>query len=569
MIGWTIFCAFLFWSGPLWGFSKDASSNVPLDHWSYDFIDRFEAKGVLKNVGNGIKPFSRMEMAGALARIVRWGNEGGELSRVERGELGELKREFREELLALGVESGYIAGKNFLSRFVNGENLFFWEQDRSNLYFDLLFRQRGIFNSGDSNRKTEKIYQTTLGFEIRGNLGGTLGFRTRIRDTREQGTRRYFTRDDVFERRLEFVTLRDDFTDFREADAYFVFSFPWFDVEIGKDSAIWGPGFRENLALSDNVPSFDMVRLRAQYGRFKLVSIAGFLRSNDPDSTRSYVVGGFSRNIDKRKYLAAHRIEIAVYPGVDVGFHEVVIYGDRGLEPTYLNPFMLYWVAETYLGDRDNTTMGLDVDVNLIRGVKLYGALFIDDLKKFKLGKGAISNKLALQGGLFWNDPFGLRDTDLRFEYARLEPWVYTHKFPINTFMHFGSILGHQLGPNGDDVFFRAEHRFSKDVSLAVSLQRERQGENVISDDGKVIRNVGGDVEVGIKRSDNVATKRFLDGVVEKRTRLGFEGSYEVIRDLYLFSSYRRTFSDNVKVEDARTDPVDNELILSIRYNYL
>ncbi|MCH9006469.1 hypothetical protein IIA29_08435, partial [candidate division KSB1 bacterium] len=35
---------------------------VPLNHWAYEFIERFEAKGVVTGALNGTKPYSREEM---------------------------------------------------------------------------------------------------------------------------------------------------------------------------------------------------------------------------------------------------------------------------------------------------------------------------------------------------------------------------------------------------------------------------------------------------------------------------------------------------------------------------
>ena len=47
----------------------DISVNVPLQHWSYEFIERFEARGALRNLGDGIKPLSRLAVARALVAM--------------------------------------------------------------------------------------------------------------------------------------------------------------------------------------------------------------------------------------------------------------------------------------------------------------------------------------------------------------------------------------------------------------------------------------------------------------------------------------------------------------------
>ena len=76
----------------------------------------------------------------------------------------------------------------------------------------------------------------------------------------------------------------------------------------------------------------------------KLVSVAGALRpcpdrpdspvcGSESDSAASYVVNGMTRSLDRRKYVAAHRLEAAVRPWLDVGFqtHNRTFTGERGL----------------------------------------------------------------------------------------------------------------------------------------------------------------------------------------------------------------------------------------------
>ena len=62
----------------------DATVNVPLEHPGYGLVERFEAKGWLSGVGDGIKPFSRGEMVRALATVDSLRTTGqAQLSAVE------------------------------------------------------------------------------------------------------------------------------------------------------------------------------------------------------------------------------------------------------------------------------------------------------------------------------------------------------------------------------------------------------------------------------------------------------------------------------------------------------
>ena len=161
----------------------------------------------------------------------------------------------------------------------------------------------------------------------------------------------------VFQRRIEALT-KGTLTDYHEAMAYMTLSLPYLAVEFGKDEARWGPGREDNLGLSNHASSFPMLRMKSKLGAFRLVSIAGVLRAcpDRPDSplcsgmadeAASYIVNGQSRTIERSKYIAAHRFEVALTDWLDLGFHEVVIYGDRGLEPVYLNLHVLLGGSES------------------------------------------------------------------------------------------------------------------------------------------------------------------------------------------------------------------------------
>ena len=92
-----------------WG---DVSVNVPLDHWSYRFIERCEAKGLLTGTGDGIKPFSRLEVARALTRVDSVSRAGGgmALTRIEREELSLLMMEFSGEVSSPREEGAAVPG---------------------------------------------------------------------------------------------------------------------------------------------------------------------------------------------------------------------------------------------------------------------------------------------------------------------------------------------------------------------------------------------------------------------------------------------------------------------------
>ena len=521
----------------------DASTNIPLGHWGYDFIERLETKGVVRNIRDGSRPLSRAEMAQAVAQAAR--NREG-LSAVERAQLAKLRELF--------AEPSDLEDDGILKWALKGGPLWVWREKQWRMYVDYVGRWKGTFHRGARDR----IYQQTSGLRIRGDFG-RLGFYAEARDTQESGTRAYDTLEDIFEEGIGYAKVKRGVANYDETVAYLVWKLPWFEVTFGKDRLRWGPGWRGNVILSDTAPSFDMIKIKARYERFTFTSVTGFLRTDLTESSRTY--DGTRKALPRKKQLAAHRLEISVSEKVDVGLSEMVVYGDRSWEPDYVNPIMFYWSAEHYLGDQDNAMMALDVEVRPIRNLKLYGVWLLDDLMKSRLGTDWFGNKFAFSGGALWLDPFGLADTDARLEYVRIDPWVYTHTYRINSYQHYGWALGHWLGPNADDVFVRIGHQVTRDLSVSVFLEQERHGQN------EADRDVGGDVNEGHQSGDS-EHKRFLDGILEKRTSFGIEAAYEPLRNLIVRVGVRRMRSENVLLTDGlRGDTKCDRLSASFSYN--
>ena len=527
--------------------ADDPTPDLPHPHRIYRTIDRFEARGWFDRPVPGSRPFSRSQAAHLLLQILQRADSGASLSPTERGILDRHRAEFAVELARLGY-SLQAPPSRTIGRIFKGEELFAWQDTAATVAIDPLFRQRLLFIP-DNALLEETVSQTYVGGMVRGTYGNRFGFYLRHFEAREWSTRVRTTRRDVAARPIEEVQFKGKTVDFREAVYQLSWATPWFTLDIGKGSLDWGPGRTGNLFLTNRAPSFGMVRLRVTHGRIAFVHIAGVLRvrSGLIDTARTRIDNGHVRTLLRSKHLAAHRLEITFLKGISLGLQEAVVYGDRDPELLYLSPVSVLTAAQSYLGNTDNLMVGVDLSARPGPNLKAYFALTFDDLQKFS--PGAFANKYALQAGLLWVDPFRLGDTDLRVEYIRLEPFVYSHNFHINTYEHFDALLGYPLGPNADRIFGQLVHRFSPALSLSFAFDRERQGENSLGPDGSLV-NVGGDAAQG-RRPTDPATRRFLSGVVETRTRFGIGLTYEPIRDLLFNLRYTTTSAGNVPLPNG------------------
>lgn len=566
--------------------ARDASTMVPLDHWGYPLLERLEARGTVHATADGIKPLSRAAMARLAQQADSVAAAGGAVTRLDRERIRRLLAELSPasaDTAARGVD---------LARLSRARPPLRYATDRGALFGDLLARQQTDGRWGRGRHGRESIYRNRLGGVLRGDLGGAVGLRIAFEQTREQGSRDYILREDVFERRLEAVQLKGGVADYHAGAAYVTFALgPFVDVQIGKDQVSWGPAPDDNLGLSGNAPAFDMVRLRTRFGALELVSLHGALQpcpdrpdapicGGEADSSASYIVNGMTRALDRQKWIAAHRVEAAVAPWLDLAFQEVVIYGDRGPQPAYLNPFTFYWAAQSQLGDRDNAMIAVDADARPWPGVRWFGAYAVDDLKKLEVFSDDFANKFSLQTGLLWTDPLGLRDVDARAEYVRIEPWIYTHKYPINAFRHFDAPLGHALGPNSDRWRVSVGHQWLADLATSLALSRTRHGDNVLLADGSV-RNVGGDLHLAWRPGDERDSKHFLDGNVSRRTALTADLDWRPWPRLAVRAGFGVEWGENVRLppRDGPATPLtvrtvygdgrQPQLFLDVRYGVL
>jgi hypothetical protein len=488
--------------------------SVPLDHWSYHFVERFQAKGVLKDYLSNTKPYTRDEMAKMLLQIIKQVENGKlSLSKTEKAQLDDLKSEFARELGDLGV-TGITARKYLLD----------WSGDGKTL-----IAQAGYTQDVSVKRGTEdhRIYKGTLQVLLQGDLKENLFFYSNNRASYEDSTEPLPLWTPYLDRsRYPWEAI---------SDSYLVLRLPWADIQMGKDAILWGPGYHGVVGLAGVDPTFDTIKLPVEVWKIKFTSILGFLRDDLGKQYRSDIV---------RKYISAHRIEVKPFSGFCIAWQEAYVYAEN-LHIELLNPIMPYQMAEDYLGDIGNNTMEGDVDICLIPKTRLYASLFLDDLHSDKNPFTYGGFRWAALCGFLIADPFGIDDTDFRAEYARVEPWTYPHKGiiqnpPIPTsYKHFNTPLGHWIGPNADDLFFEINHFFSKDMQAKLSYSRIRKGE------------IGGSL-YDYSNEAMTSEKHFLGGIVEKTQTLMLEMIYRIAWDSELNVNYSLIKIDNKQNEEAK-----------------
>jgi hypothetical protein len=183
-----------------------------------------------------------------------------------------------------------------------------------------------------------------------------------------------------------------------------------------------------------------------------------------------------------RPNLTGLRIEFKPHPAVELGLSRVMIFGGEG-RPSYsfgdyLNAFT--GRNESLSGNKENDQLGgFDASVLLpvdwfmpAKSVKLY----IDWAGEDQAG---LPSKWGRLYGIKFFDIFKTGKTDLDIEYANdhvpgFPNVFYTHTVFNPGYTYKDRIIGHFMGTDSEDLFFRLTHYLSKDIILGLQYDTEK-----------------------------------------------------------------------------------------------
>lgn len=307
--------------------------------------------------------------------------------------------------------------------------------------------------------------------------------------------------------------------DFDEAQVQIGFRWGATQVFLEKIRNRWGYGESGNIVLSEKAPSYPQARVVVQVAKgLKFTYLLASLYSDVIDSLESYQdeVTGFFRKVYRTKYLAAHLLEYAPTPSLNIALGESMVFSDR-FQPVYLLPLAFFRSAEHQNRNTDNAQIFGGMRYSLPPHATLYGTLFIDDLNVDKIFSSENDNILAWTLGGKFVDVM-VDNFDCSLEYTRLNPWVYTHEFAATTYASDSYVLGHWLGQNADILYASAQYRWIRPLWLTLYLQKIRKGPL-------------GSPEVHYSQP---WAQKFLAGPLFRQTQVGFKARWEIYRYLFL-----------------------------------
>ena len=505
----------------LYSSSSGQSTDIDPDHWGYDYLDMLSARGMIHGFSSGLKPITRERFGELLIMAERdYFNSQELLSDTEYRILQRLKGDILSDPDSPAAK--------VLDEFKE-RHIYTWSEDDSWFSIDGFFNQENDIGFLDEDREEQNISRSTGGARIRGSLGNNLNFYLWFTNTLVKGG---VIAQNNFDPSQGLPAVAYDDNLYRDdAISYLKYRAPWFDITVGRQNIIWGPGRRSGVTFSSNNPPMDVIRLDLRYSK---LSYSGFI--------------GDIRGTGGNKKIAGHRLDIIPITGLRIGAGEAVVYNRSKFEILYSLPLMPFHIAEHHLGDRDNNSINFDITYDGLSDTRVYTEFFIDDYKLRKNPFTHWGNKWAMLSGVLFTKPLNLKNSLLKIEYSRIEPYVYTHISPGNEYFNYDRPMGHWAGPDSDELFVSYVNTLDWKTKIKLSFAILRRGQL----DDTFSRPIIGD------------EKEFLSGTVERRLTFTAGYSVEFAKDQYLQAEFQRMNWDNFGKQEG-VSVYDNRLYFTYR----
>jgi hypothetical protein len=416
----------------------EISTNVPLDHYSYRSIDKLIGMGLIDSALSGTKPFTRIEMARLTAQAIKNVQARGENNTIVLAMVERLKNDFSDELATLG-EKELSPPDNYVKPIEDP-------------YVRLVEASKPYNIENQHGEKLDKDTNLRAGLASRGKFANSIAYYVNP----EYGRSSSEGQDNV-----DIVS------------GYAKVELGAAEVEVGKDSMWWGPGWHGGLIMTNNAEALTMVKVsNAQpvelpwilgyLGPFKAVWFLSQLEEN--------------REIPE-PMLTGVRLNFKPVRDLEVGLSRTILFGGK-TRPSLglLDYFKIFFGSQNQSGKLESDQLaGFDIayyihfDDMPVRSVKLYTEMIGED------EAGYLPSKWGRLYGVQFNDILKKGTTDLRLEYAddyiNGQPNVfYQHALYTDGYTYRGRVLGHHMGTDARDYYARIDHYLSKDIVLGLDF---------------------------------------------------------------------------------------------------
>lgn len=236
-------------------------------------------------------------------------------------------------------------------------------------------------------------------------------------------------------------------------------------LDFGRDVMHWGPGYYNNLTLNQFGLPFNSMSLELQVGPLSVISFYGDLRI--------YKNSMSMKNKDQR-HLYGHRYELDL-GNLTLGISEIQSIYDNNNVWLFVPIVPLFMEKGNFAENSNNGALSFDANYRFLNMFRIYAEFFLDDMESpiSLIRNDNAEAKWAFLSGLQVSKDFQIGKHYLEAgalaEYARVEPYVYTH-FIKNTaqLAHLERPLGNQGGPNSQTIDCLLYARLNKQWNIGL-----------------------------------------------------------------------------------------------------
>lgn len=274
----------------------------------------------------------------------------------------------------------------------------------------------------------------------------------------------------------------DDKTEVRLHKGYAKLTLFNCELEVGRDSLWWGPGYHGALLMSNNAHPLDMIKLSNP----EPVLLPWIFSYLGPVQFNLFLSQINDKRYDPEQanpFLYGLRLGIKPFPMLELGASHLVMFGGPGRRDLSFSEIMETLYSNQNLNDQTtDSNQEFSVDAALtIPNIKKY--IFLVDGLKLYVEWGAEDTGLppdrrAYLTGFALYNPFSLDQAVLRAEYTNTSPnsvpeaWYNHLWYPMN---YAGNVFGHHTGSDAEDIFVEWSQDFDK-IFYKLSFDRENRG---------------------------------------------------------------------------------------------
>lgn len=456
---------FVIFSAPAWGLS---SPNVPISDRVYKDIDHLIAAKLVKPTIVGQRPYARSEIARMIAEAIKnqdkLQNESESRAEYLNETIDTLTDQYRDELIAIGA----IEGK--------APSIIVHPIETVKFEFDYLKSHEESF-----------IYDNGVGFidarilplaQYQEGRKYVYGAQFSIESEHRAQLSKYFS-----------LYARPYFKFYDSADATFQnlygkFEISNFELEVGRDSLVWGQAEYGSTLISNNARPLDMVKITNPSPTI----LPSFLKYIGPVRYTLFV-GNLGPEYPVRyPYFCGYKLSIMPFHLWELGFSHAVMMGGDGAPKLSVGDifgeFFGFRPAGTSGTDLNKTNHQMEAETAItippLRNTRIYFSINNED-KRDTIWR-FLKDGTAYQAGVYIPRLNYTGDADLRLEYYHTSPIHYRHGavyaagYTLNR-----NVIGSALGPNADGVHveYHQDINHNRKLDLTATFDWERRGSNI------------------------------------------------------------------------------------------